>query len=88
MRTVRRRISRLEDRLAPATREQIVVSLFDAGHKLALDHNTCTRILRDAGHINPASAICLLDSTQISDGLDAAELEKYLRERGCRRSPQ
>lgn len=36
---------------------------YDAGHKLSLDHDTCVRIVRDAGHIDPASAICLADST-------------------------
>ena len=88
MRTVKRRISRLEDRFAPAARQQIVVSLYDSGHKLALDPDTCTRILREAGQINPASATCFLDFTHIPGGLDAAELEKYLREHGTDRSPQ
>ena len=50
---------------------------------LALDHNTCTRILRDAGHSDAASAICLLDFAHIPGRLSAAELvEKYLREHG------
>ena len=82
MRTVKRRIGRLEDRFAPAQGQQIVVSLYDAGQKLALDHATCTRIVRESGHINPASAICLLDFTQIPGGLNAEELEKHLREHG------
>ena len=82
MRTVKRRISRLEDRFAPATRQQIVVSLYDAGHKLALDGRTCIQILREAGHSDPASATCLLDFTQIPNGLNAEELEKHLRKHG------
>jgi hypothetical protein len=36
--------------------------------------------VRDAGRINPASAICLLDLAHIPDGLNAAEPETYLRE--------
>ena len=82
MRTVKRRISRLEDRFAPATGQQIVVSLYDAGHKLALDGRTCIQILRDAGHIDPVSASCVVDFTHIPDGLNAEELEKHLREHG------
>jgi hypothetical protein len=80
MKSVARRISRLEDRFAPVARQQIVVSLYDAGQNLALDHDTCTRILRDPGHIDPGSATCLLDFTQIPDGLNATELEKHLQE--------
>jgi hypothetical protein len=34
MKSVARRISRLQDRFLPAVREQIVVSLYDAGHEL------------------------------------------------------
>jgi hypothetical protein len=86
MNPVERRVSRLEDRFAPATGQLIVVSLYDAGHKLALDHDTCVRILRDAGRIDPASAICLADFTHIPDGLSAAGLEKYFREHGTCRS--
>ena len=40
MKSLDRRLNRLEDRLAPASGRQIVVSLYDAGHKLALDHDT------------------------------------------------
>ena len=45
------------------------------------------QILREAGHIDPASAMCLADVTQIPDGLNAAELEKYLREHGTSPGP-
>jgi hypothetical protein len=57
MKSVVRHISRLEDRLAPVARQQIVVSLYDAGHKLASNGRRCIQILREAGHIDPASAI-------------------------------
>jgi len=39
-------------------------------------------ILRDAGRIDLASAVCPLDLTRIPDGLNAAKLEKHLREHG------
>ena len=83
MKSLDRRLNRLEDSLAPVARQQNVVSLYDAGHKFALDGRTCIQILREAGHIDPASAICLADFTHISDGLNAEELEKYLREHGA-----
>ena len=69
MKPVERPISRLEDRFAPAAGQQIVVSLYDAGQKLALDGRTGIQILRDAGHINPASARGLYPH-----GLNAADL--------------
>ena len=37
MRTVKQRVSRLEDHFAPAAGQQIVMALYDAGHKLPLD---------------------------------------------------
>jgi hypothetical protein len=66
-------------RLPPENR---LVALDDPGQNLALDGRTCIQIHREAGHINPASAICLLDFTQIPNGLNAEELEKNLREHG------
>jgi hypothetical protein len=67
MKPVERPISRLEDRFAPAAGQQIVVSLYDAGQKLALDGRTFIQILRDAGYIDPTSAIFLADFTHIPD---------------------
>ena len=85
MKPVERPISGLEDRFAPAAGQQIVVSLYDAGQKLALDGRTGIQILRDAGHINPASARGLYPH---SGHLNASELEKHLREDGAGRRPQ
>jgi len=82
MKSLDRRLNWLEDRLAPVARQHIVVSLYDAGQTLALDGRTCVQILREAGHSDPASATCLLDFTQIPNGLNAEELEKHLRKHG------
>jgi hypothetical protein len=49
MKSAVRRVSRLEDRFAPAQGQQIVVSLYDAGCKLALDQHTCVQILATPG---------------------------------------
>jgi len=50
-----------------------------AGRKLALDNDRCIQILRDAGHVDPASAICTLDFST-PHGLNGAKLEKHLQE--------
>ena len=82
MKSVVRRISRLEDRLAPIARP--------TDCRLTIRRRPETRVgrphvytpPRDAGHIAPGSAISLADFTHIPDGLDATELEKHLREHG------
>ena len=48
---------------------------------LALDLNTCSQILRECGFL-PAGPIGLVNFLGIPDGLNAAELETYLREAG------
>ena len=42
------------------------------------------QILREAGRIDLASPISVVDLGYIPDGLNAAELEQYLREHGTR----
>ena len=56
MKFVERRLSRLEHRLAPVASQQIVVSLYDASLKLALDHDTRIRILREC-RAHPSSRL-------------------------------
>ena len=38
--------------------------------------------LRQAGHLDTTNVNCVVDLGKIPDGLNAAELEKYLREHG------
>jgi hypothetical protein len=40
------------------------------------------QILREAGHLDTRSLCCVVDLGKIPDGLNAAELEQYLREHG------
>jgi hypothetical protein len=70
--------------LAPQSRKQFLIVLTDARQKLALDSDRCVQILRDAWHLDTRSLCCLVDLGNIPDGLNAAELEKYLREHGTR----
>src|SRR5215469_15158607 len=88
MRTVERRINPAGGTPHPVARQQIVASLYEAGENLAFDARTCIQILRDAGHIDPASAICLLDFTHIPGRLSAAELTWCLRASRRRTSPR
>jgi hypothetical protein len=74
-------ISRLEDRIAPHQDEEpsLVVVVNRAERELALDNDACVQILEEGGFLRgPAVRVVRLDD--IPDGLDAAELEKYLRE--------
>jgi hypothetical protein len=82
MKTVDRRLDRLEDRLAPQGKKQFLIVLTDARQKLALDSGTCVQILREAGHLDTTTLSCVVDLGNIPDGLNAAERERYLREYG------
>ena len=82
MKIVERRLDRLEDRLAPQGKKQFLIVLTDARQKLALDSSRCVQILREAGYLDATSVICCVDLGKVPDGLDAAELERYLREHG------
>ena len=42
------------------------------------------QILREAGHLDTRSLCCVVDLGKMPDGLDAVELEQYLREHGTR----
>ena len=85
MRTVKRRISRLEDRFAPHQDEEpvltVVVNRVD--RELALDNDACVQILREGGFLRGPS-VRVVRLGDIPDGLNAADLEKFLRENGSR----
>jgi hypothetical protein len=85
MKAVDRRLDRLEDRLTPQGRKPFLIVVTDAAQKLALDSDRCVQILREAGHLDTTSLSCVVDLGYIPDGLDAAELEHYLREYGVDR---
>jgi hypothetical protein len=84
MKAVARRPDRLEDRLVPQGRKQFLIVVTDARQSLALDSSTCVQILREAGHLDRTGRSCVVDLAYIPNGLDAAELERYLREHGTR----
>jgi hypothetical protein len=84
MKAIERRLNRLEDRLAPQGKKPLLIVVTDAAQKLALDSSICVQILRDAGHLDTTSLSCVVDLGYIPDGLNSAELERYLREHGAR----
>ena len=61
MKTVERRLDRLEDRLAPKGRKPFLIVVTDAAQKLALDSSACIQILREAGHLATRSLCCVVD---------------------------
>jgi len=83
MRTVTRRIAKLEDRFSPTEGEpQILFVACKAGWGLALDMHTCVDILRDCGYL-PEGRIGLVSFLDIPAHRSAEELERFLREHGA-----
>ena len=72
MKTVERRLDRLEGRLAPQGRKPFLIVVTDASQKLALDSSRCVQILREAGHLDTTGLSCVVDLEYIPDGLDVA----------------
>jgi hypothetical protein len=83
MRTVARRIAKLEDRFWPGKgKPQLLLVVTAAGRVLALDQERCIQILRECGSL-PTGPVGLVNLGEIPDGLNAEELEKFLRKDGA-----
>jgi hypothetical protein len=83
MRTVARRIAKLEDRFGTAAgKPQLLMVVTAAGRRLALDEDTCIRILRESGFL-PTGPVGVVNLAEIPEGLNAEELERFLREDGA-----
>lgn len=83
MRTVKRRISRLEGRFAPPQDKEpsLIAVVNRVDRELALDNDACIQILREGGFLRgPSVRIVKLD--HVPSGLNAGDLEKFLREDG------
>jgi hypothetical protein len=86
MRTVRRRISRLEDCcFAPHQDEEpsLIVIVNRVGRELALGNDACVEILREGDFLR-GPLVRVVRLGDIPDGLDATNLEKFLLENGSR----
>ena len=86
MRTVTRRIGKLEDTFRPGNgKPQLLLVVTAAGKELALDQDRCIQILRECGFL-PTGPVGLVNLGEIPNGLNAEELETYLREHGAETS--
>jgi hypothetical protein len=80
MNAVARRIRRLENQGGPlGGRVFLVVT---ACVTSALDADTCVEILRECGFV-PNRGFSVVNLYQVPDGLNAGEIEKYLRKNGA-----
>lgn len=83
LKTVIRRIARLENQFGTADgRRRLPLVACKAGWGLALDQDTCSDILDECGFL-PTGPIGLVNFCDIPEGLNAAELERFLREKGA-----
>jgi len=84
MRAIDSRIRRLQQRLCPdEDYEQRIWVPVIYGRELALDTDRCVDILRECGFL-PKTRFLVLSLTGIPHGLNAQELEQYLRKNGAR----
>jgi hypothetical protein len=86
MRTVIRRIARLENRFGIAGEKAgFLVVISQAGWGLALDQDTCVGNLRECGFLPASDAgVHTVDLLRVPLGLSAEELKTYLRENGAK----
>jgi hypothetical protein len=83
MRAVLGRLHWLEDGLAPVqSQDPFLVVVTRLGRILALDNDARIQILRECGFLRGAP-VRVVDLSNIPDGLNAAELERFLRENGA-----
>jgi hypothetical protein len=82
MKAIDSRIRRLQGRLCPdnGQPQQLWVTVL-AGAEFALDQDRCIEILGEAGFL-PRTRFGVVSLCGIPDGLNANELEKYLRTNG------
>ena len=84
IRTVTRRIDKLEDRFGiAAAKPGLLVVASASGRRRALDVDTCVDILRECGFLPTGLGIGFVDLIHLPDGLNAVELERFLRKNGA-----
>ena len=87
MRAVLGRIAKLEDQFAPTAGKRLLLVVSHAGWGLALGQDRCMEILRECGYLPTGSGFGVVVLGNIPDGLNAKELDLYLRERGAQLCP-
>jgi len=83
MKAIDSRIRRLQQQLCPdeGQPQRIWVTVL-AGQEFALDQDRCIEILRECGYL-PSSRFVVLHFFGVPNGLNAKELEQYLRKNGA-----
>ena len=77
MRTISKRVQNLEKRLGTAIgTQQLLLVVCRAGWGLALDQDTCLRILGEAGFL-PTGRMGVVNLTDIPDGLTPEQTEMW-----------
>jgi len=80
MKAIARRLRRLEHQLSPTDgKPTLLLFACNAGQELALDDDACKQILRETGCLS-TGPVGVVDLTSIPDGLNAEELQRFLRE--------
>jgi hypothetical protein len=84
MKTVDRRLCKLEDQFGTGSRKpRLLLVLCRAGWGLALDADTCIQILGECGFL-PTGPVSLVNFLDIPEGLHAPQTERLLRQNGPR----
>ena len=82
MRTIQRRLPRIEDRFLQGKSQGLRIVIRAAAVQLALDADTCVKILEECGYLRDSGGASVVRLYDIPDGLDAKETQRFLRERG------
>jgi hypothetical protein len=82
MKTIDSRIRKLEDRFCTSNAKARIWVVTNAACKLALDEDRCVDILDECGFL-PPGPFGVVHLSGIPDGLNAKELEQYLRKNGA-----
>jgi hypothetical protein len=80
MKAIGSRIRKLEHRLYAVSAKPIIWVVTNAAVKLAVDEDRCIQILDEYGFL-PAGPLGVVHLGGIPHGLDAKELENYLRKK-------
>jgi hypothetical protein len=82
MRTLQRRIGKLEQLTVASKQEGLLFTVERSDVVLALESDRCVEILRECGHVPSRRGLSILNFLRVPDRLNAQELERYLREHG------
>jgi hypothetical protein len=83
LKAIATRLRRLEDRFGPEDgKPRLILVVCPARWGLALDQDTCIQILDECGFL-PTGPVGVINLGKIPVGLNADELEQYLREHGA-----